>query len=146
MRTLIAVLLVVPTVDLLVKVMLGRVLEDRVVSLGPIGSLRVVAAPVWLARVRTEFHSLALWFLWAVAAGTLMVFATRMPLSQLFAGLLLGGSLSNGLESAWRGRVTDYVCLKLWPAFNLADVAITVGAGGLVVELASATRALSFAA
>ena len=93
-----------------------------------------------------EFHTGALWCLWAVAAGTLMVVATWMPLSQVFAGLMLGGSLSNALESSWRGRVSDYVCLKFWPAFNLADVSITVGAAGLVIDLVAAMRTASYAA
>jgi len=146
MRTLIGVVLVVPIVDLLLKAMLRRALAGGVVSLGPLGSLRTVGAPVWLARVAGEFHIGSMWFLWTVAGGILMVFAAWMPVSQVFAGLMLGGSLSNGLEITWRGRVTDYVCLKFWPAFNLADLAITAGAVGLVVELVAALRVASLAA
>jgi lipoprotein signal peptidase len=53
----------------------------------------------------------------------------------VFVGLLLGGSLSNAMEGSLRGSVTDYVCLRFWPAFNLADVALTAGAVGLGVAL-----------
>ena len=42
-------------------------------------------------------------------------------------GLLLGGALGNILDRLRDGAVTDFVKLPLWPAFNLADVAITVG-------------------
>jgi lipoprotein signal peptidase len=133
-------------VDLLLKVVLRRAIDDRVVSLGWLGSLRLVAAPVWLARVSGERHVGALWFLWGVAAGILLIFASWIPLSHVFAGLLLGGSLSNALESTWRGRVSDYVCLTFWPAFNLADLAIIAGAVGLVVDLVATIRAASFGA
>lgn len=140
MGTLIAVLLAVPMVDLPVKALLRRALQARVVRLGPLGSLRIAASPVWLARWDSSIHAGALWVLWAVAAGMLVIVAAWMPSSQVFAGLALGGALSNGLESSWRGRVSDYVCLRFWPAFNLADVAITAGAVGLVVELVEAMR------
>ena len=42
----------------------------------------------------------------------------------MFAGLLLGGSLGNAVEHAQRGAISDYVRLRFWPAFNLADAAI----------------------
>ncbi len=41
-----------------------------------------------------------------------------------------------------RGSVSDYVCLRFWPAFNLADVAITVGAIGLLLTTFMAMRDL----
>jgi lipoprotein signal peptidase len=54
------------------------------------------------------------------------------PSSRAFAGLLLGGSLSHAVESSLSGSITDYICLKFWPAFDLADVAIAAGAIGIV--------------
>jgi lipoprotein signal peptidase len=78
--------------------------------------------------------SKALW-LWMVSAGALAVASAWLPSSRVFVGLLLGGSLSNALEGSLRGSVTDYVCLRCWPAFNLADVALTVGAMGIAMEL-----------
>ena len=54
----------------------------------------------------------------------------------------MGGSLSHGIESSSRGWICDYVCLRFWPAFNIADVAITVGACGLVGRLILMTKAL----
>lgn len=62
--------------------------------------------------------------------------ATR-PLAWLPTGLLIGGALSNILDRARQGSVTDFIQLPLgWPPFNLADVAITVGvlALALVIE------------
>ena len=50
----------------------------------------------------------------------------------VFVGLLLGGSLSNAVESSMRGSITDYICLRFWPAFNLADLALAAGAIGIL--------------
>jgi lipoprotein signal peptidase len=57
-----------------------------------------------------------------------------------FAGALLGGSLSHALETSLRGRVVDYVRLRFWPAFNLADVAITAGALGVLAQTVIAMK------
>lgn len=42
-------------------------------------------------------------------------------------GLLAGGALGNLIDRLAAGEVTDYIDVGSWPAFNLADVAITVG-------------------
>jgi signal peptidase II len=138
MRTLTAVLLAVLVVDLLLKLLLGRALQSRAVRLGPFGSLRIVVARMWLARFGWNLRPAALWILWALAASILTIVSTWMPSSQVFVGLVLGGSLSNVIESSWRGRVSDYICLRFWPAFNLADLALTAGAIGVVVALLTA--------
>jgi len=44
------------------------------------------------------------------------------------AALLIGGALGNLADRARDGAVTDFIDLPLWPTFNLADVAIVVGA------------------
>jgi len=43
------------------------------------------------------------------------------------AGLLAGGALGNLADRIRTGSVTDYVQIGNWPAFNLADVAVTLG-------------------
>jgi signal peptidase II len=42
-------------------------------------------------------------------------------------GLLAGGALGNLIDRLTAGEVTDYIDVGSWPAFNLADVAITCG-------------------
>ncbi len=42
-------------------------------------------------------------------------------------GLLAGGALGNLADRVLAGEVTDYIVVGSWPAFNLADVAITFG-------------------
>nr|WP_022947735.1 signal peptidase II [Methylohalobius crimeensis] len=45
--------------------------------------------------------------------------------------LILGGALGNFIDRAWHGYVIDFLDVYYrhwhWPAFNLADAAITVG-------------------
>jgi signal peptidase II len=43
------------------------------------------------------------------------------------AGLLAGGALGNLADRIRADAVTDYIQIGAWPAFNLADVAVTVG-------------------
>lgn len=49
------------------------------------------------------------------------------PLMWLAAGLVAGGALGNLVDRVRAGAVTDFVDLPHWPAFNLADAAITCG-------------------
>lgn len=51
------------------------------------------------------------------------------------AGLLVGGSLGNLIDRLSRGAVTDFIDVAHWPAFNLADCGITIGAILIVVGL-----------
>jgi signal peptidase II len=41
--------------------------------------------------------------------------------------LFVGGAPGNLIDRAHEGAVTDFVDLPLWPAFNVADAAITIG-------------------
>jgi signal peptidase II len=49
------------------------------------------------------------------------------PLVWLPTGMLLGGALGNVIDRLRDGAVTDFIKLPAWPAFNLADVSITLG-------------------
>ena len=57
------------------------------------------------------------------------------PLVWLPTGLLIGGAAGNLIDRAAEGSVTDFLDPPLWPAFNLADVAITLGAVALVLAV-----------
>jgi len=74
-----------------------------------------------------------------VAALVLLVayFATHAdkPLLWLATGLLLGGALGNLLDRARDGAVTDFIDPPLWPAFNVADISITLGVLTLLLSL-----------
>jgi signal peptidase II len=49
------------------------------------------------------------------------------PLVWLPTGMLLGGALGNVIDRIRDGAVTDFIKLPAWPAFNVADISITLG-------------------
>ncbi len=69
--------------------------------------------------------------------GLVLYFArhTAKPLIWLPTGLLVGGALGNIVDRIRDGAVTDFLKIPAWPAFNLADVAITLGVLALVLVL-----------
>jgi signal peptidase II len=76
-----------------------------------------------------------------VALGALLVFFfthLSRPLVWLPTGLLLGGAAGNLIDRVGRGSVTDFIKLPHWPAFNVADIGVTVGVIVLVVVLEKA--------
>ena len=50
-------------------------------------------------------------------------------------GMIVGGALGNLVDRVRAGSVTDFIKLPAWPAFNLADSAITLGVIALIVIL-----------
>ncbi len=64
----------------------------------------------------------------------------RRALAWLPTGLLLGGAAGNLIDRTREGAVTDFVKLPLWPAFNVADVAITFGVLALLYVLEGPPR------
>jgi signal peptidase II len=82
----------------------------------------------WLPRNET-----ALLLSWG-ALFALVIVATRQgyyfqqPAAQLGLGSALGGAAGNLWDCVRRKAVIDFVRIGWWPVFNLADLAITVGA------------------
>lgn len=67
----------------------------------------------------------------------------ELPASQRFSrfalALIFGGAVGNLYDRLFRGSVTDFLDVYIgshhWPAFNVADSAITVGALLLALDL-----------
>ena len=61
------------------------------------------------------------------------------PIISLGLFLILGGALGNLIDRIRLGYVIDFIYLHIeswyWPAFNIADSAICVGAGLLVYDM-----------
>ena len=71
----------------------------------------------------------------ALALVALLAFFVRnatLRLAWLPTGLLLGGALGNAVDRVREGAVVDFVKVPHWPAFNVADVSITIGVAALV--------------
>lgn len=89
------------------------------------------------------------WFFTAIAviASVVLVWMLRRGGSRtLMCGLalILGGALGNLWDRVLAGRVTDFLLFHYagwsWPAFNVADSAITVGAALLIIDSFRAPR------
>jgi signal peptidase II len=80
----------------------------------------------------------------AIAVGWMLVFfarsGSRHPVLPAALGLLVGGSISNLADRVRLGHVTDFLDLRWWPAFNLADSFIVIGVAILLLALATADR------
>lgn len=53
----------------------------------------------------------------------------------LGVSFVLGGAIGNMLDRMNHGRVIDFLDFKVWPVFNVADSAITVGAVAIAISL-----------
>jgi signal peptidase II len=61
--------------------------------------------------------------------------AALLPTRALALGLILGGALGNLLDRLRFGAVIDFIDLRVWPVFNTADIALTLGIALLAWEV-----------
>ena len=76
----------------------------------------------------------------AVVIGLLMSLRKPMSLMTVIGtGLLVGGACGNIIDRMFRGNgwmggaVVDFIDLQWFPVFNVADSAVTIGAGFLIL-------------
>jgi signal peptidase II len=108
----------------------------------PLGSMLRIR-PVRRSAVAASALGVPRWLLLVIWLGVLLAMAFLAPPAGLFdgpvasmgLGAALGGAASNLLDRRLHGGVVDYVDLRIWPVFNLADAAILVG---VIVALAAA--------
>jgi signal peptidase II len=81
----------------------------------------------------------------AIAVGWMLLFfarsGSRHPVLPIALGLLIGGSASNLTDRVRLGHVTDFLDVRFWPAFNLADSFIVLGVLILLAALLLPQRA-----
>lgn len=51
------------------------------------------------------------------------------------SGLFLGGAIGNLIDRARQGLVIDFFDFRIWPVFNIADIAICIGVGLIIWNL-----------
>jgi signal peptidase II len=111
-----------------------------------------VVGPLWIRHVQNSGIAFGLFaqatavviVLTGVAiAWMLFYFArsgARHPVLPVALGLVIGGSMSNLVDRVRLGYVTDFIDLRWWPSFNLADSFIVIGVLVLLVALMLAER------
>lgn len=81
------------------------------------------------------------WFMLAavaVLAGIAYVWwrhTPRDPWTVAALGFIAGGAAGNLIDRALLGGVTDFFDVRIWPVFNVADIALDVGVAILVVRI-----------
>lgn len=63
--------------------------------------------------------------------GIILFFIDRIVKKKWLAipfSLILGGAIGNLIDRIVRGYVVDFIDFSIWPAFNIADSAISIGA------------------
>ena len=75
--------------------------------------------------------AVAIWFLWSASSLTLI--------QRLAGGAITGGAIGNAIDRLRFGQVVDFIDLHVagwhWPAFNLADTTIFIGAALWMISL-----------
>jgi signal peptidase II len=111
-----------------------------------------VVGPFWIHHVQNSGIAFGLFasatavviVLTGIAIAWMLLFfmrsGARHPVLPVALGLVIGGSFSNLLDRVRLGYVTDFIDLRYWPAFNLADSFIVVGVAILLGTLLAAER------
>ena len=56
-------------------------------------------------------------------------------ITRVGAGLLLGGAIGNVADRIQSGLVVDFLDFRIWPVFNIADIAICGGAAMIILDM-----------
>jgi signal peptidase II len=133
-------------------ILADQITKGIVASQLELGDSVHLLGPLSIRHVRNPGIAFGLFSSWATAVTILtacaiawMVFyfarsGARHPVLPVALGLLIGGSLANLIDRIRLGHVTDFLDLRFWPAFNLADTFIVAGVAILLVALVSAER------
>jgi len=81
-------------------------------------------------------------FFIAIAIGmilTVIYVYPRIPnhylLLRFGVGLMVGGAIGNVIDRIKTGYVVDFFDFRIWPVFNVADVAIVSGVGCIIFSM-----------
>jgi len=110
--------------------------RNRGAAFGILSDAELPGQPVWLALVGLA------------ALAAILTYAARLPpdshLPRLALALVVGGAVGNLIDRARLGYVIDFVDAYWrhhhWPAFNVADSAISVGVALLVFDMLRGPR------
>ncbi len=134
-KVLVATAAGVAAVDWGTKALAAVTLDDASVRLGSLLTLRLGHNPGVAFGLGDALPAGVVIAVTAAVTVALAVAALRGAFtSNVLAGLLLGGAVANLVDRLIGGTVVDFLDLGWWPSFNLADVALVVGCGLLVID------------
>lgn len=62
-------------------------------------------------------------------------FSTQKKTTQISLSLILAGAIGNLIDRIRFGYVIDFLDFRIWPVFNVADAAITIGTLSLILQI-----------
>ena len=71
-----------------------------------------------------------------IIIGIILYYYKELPKKYLpivSTSLILGGAIGNLIDRSLFGFVIDFIDFRFWPAFNIADSAVTLGVIGLII-------------
>ena len=88
----------------------------------------------------SPYNALILSIVAVVISGLLLIWLARarQPMLAYGLGAVIGGAIGNLIDRVRFGAVADFLDFHIWgyhwPAFNVADSAITIGVAVLIVD------------
>jgi signal peptidase II len=108
--------------------------ENRDMAFGLLGHFLEEDARFWILTVAKSVAVLG-------GAVFLLVRHVRINAGVLLAvALVMAGAAGNLLDRVLRGHVIDFLRVPHWPVFNVADIAICLGYGVLVLAMPAQRR------
>ena len=83
------------------------------------GAFSILAGQRWLFMLAPSLVVIAILAIWALVR--------LEPVQAVALGLLGGGAAGNLFDRVAYGRVTDFLDVRWWPVFNVADIAVVSG-------------------
>jgi signal peptidase II len=107
----------------------ARLEQEQAVPCGPVRIRRVLNRNPDKSFLGRSSSLLGLWLLELMVLAAIVEFGPFFEdwIAAIAIGAALGGAGSNVLDRCVRDGVLDFVDLRVWPVFNLADVAIVAG-------------------
>lgn len=74
-----------------------------------------------------KYSSLLVWIHIIVIGLILWYYSAAKEQHRIWLALILSGAVGNVIDRLVYGYVMDFIDFKIWPVFNVADSAITIG-------------------
>jgi lipoprotein signal peptidase len=116
--------------DQWIKTVVQSRIRGRCVRWGPVLQIRCVNSVKVFYRRDGARLTLGLVWITALAAAILLQRSGiwfQSPVALVALGAAFGGAAGNLIDVLRRHSVVDFIDLRWWPVFNLADVAIVAG-------------------
>lgn len=98
--------------------------------IGPFELVSVANKGIAFGQLDGLGPAVLLLFVTVILAALIYYFVNHaaMPLLWLAVGMITGGAIGNVIDRIGQGAVHDFISVSFWPAFNLADVFVSIGA------------------